>query len=90
MVCVFETIDDFIAIDPLNLGFDPKFIKELNLSKEETKKMVRDLVKFRKCLHTKQEDIPDINFFRNFIGQLLQCLKSQDAYVLYREIVKRY
>jgi hypothetical protein len=52
MVCVFETIDDFIAIDPLNLGFDPKFIKELNLSKEETKKMVRDLVKFRKCLHT--------------------------------------
>ena len=31
MVCVFETIDDFIAIDPLNLGFDPKFIKELNL-----------------------------------------------------------
>lgn len=95
MLCSFETIEDYQAIDPTKYGFDTKFVSSLGLSKPIKKELIKDLQEFKSLLNQKDSyfedhDLPDLQWLRSVIDRLLSHAKNKDAYVIYREIVKRY
>lgn len=96
MVCAFNSLEDFDAIDPARFGFDEKFIASLNLDDLTTQQLQDNLADYHNYIHkdyNADEDyaaMPDFQFLKNIIEDFLIVLSPKDAYLLYREIVKRF
>jgi len=98
MVCAFNSLEDYDAIDPARFGFDDKFIVSLNLDELTTQQILDNFADYHNYIHkdytnNADEDytaMPDFQFLKNVIEDFLVVLQPKDAYVLYREIVKRF
>jgi hypothetical protein len=96
MVCAFNSLEDFDAIDPARFGFDDKFIANLNLDDLVTQQLQDNLADYHNYIHkdyNAEENytaMPDFQFLKNIIEDFLVVLSPKDAYLLYREIVKRF
>lgn len=96
MVCaLFNSLEDFDAIDPAKFGFDEKFIISLNLNEMTTQQFLDNFADYHNYLHKDYYKegytaMPDFQALKEVIQDFLVVLSPKDAYILYREIVKRY
>ena len=98
MVYAFNSLEDFDMIDPARFGFDDKFIVSLKLDELTTQQILDNFADYHNYIHkdyntNADEDyaaMPDFQFLKNVIEDFLVVLQPKDAYLLYREIVKRF